>query len=103
MRTPAARRRNRHFAKERTCAIDGHHCFDMKRLICTAALFASITVSHATLVVGSWTPIFKGVDHAVGTNFSPLQVVQCVRVDLTDPGVQLFATPRASGYFAESR
>jgi exopolysaccharide biosynthesis protein len=59
---------------------------------------------------GPWTPIFKGIDHAVGTNnpsiagnFPELQVVHCVRVDLTDPDVQLFTTPRASSYAAESR
>ncbi len=59
---------------------------------------------------GPWTPIFKGIDHAVGTNnpgiagnFPELQVVHCVRVDLTDPDVQLFPTPRASSYVAESR
>lgn len=60
--------------------------------------------------IGPWTPLFKGIDHAVGTNnpnitgnFPRLQVVHCVRVDLTDPDVQLFTTPRASGYVAESR
>ena len=59
---------------------------------------------------GPWIPIFKGIDHAVGTNnpsiagnFPRLQVVHCVRVDLTDPDVQLFTTPRASSYVAESR
>jgi hypothetical protein len=60
--------------------------------------------------MGPWTPIFKGIDHAVGINnpsiagnFAELQVVHCVRVDLTDPDVQLFPTPRASSYVAESR
>jgi exopolysaccharide biosynthesis protein len=60
--------------------------------------------------IGPWVPIFKGVEHAVGTNnpgiagnFSELQVVHCVRVDLTDPDVQFFTTPRASSYVAESR
>ena len=60
--------------------------------------------------LGPWTPIFKGIDHAVGTNnpsiagnFPELQVVHCVRVDLTDPDVQIFPTPRASSYVAESR
>jgi exopolysaccharide biosynthesis protein len=59
---------------------------------------------------GPWVPIFKGVAHAVGTNvpgipgnFSTLQVVHCVRVDLTDPDIELFTTPRASGYAVESR
>ena len=60
--------------------------------------------------IGPWVPIFKGVEHAVGTNdpsisgnFSELQVVHCIRVDLTDPDIQFFTTPRASSYVAESR
>ena len=48
--------------------------------------------------IGPWSPIFKGVDHAVGTNFGSTiftnngivftdtrqQSVHCIRVDLTD-------------------
>src|SRR5947208_11996460 len=79
----------------------------MKKLICAAALFATVAVSHATLSVGPWTAIFKGVDHAVGTNFPDgtiprLQVAHCVRVDLHDPDVQLFTTPRAPIYSLEN-
>src|SRR5947207_7141480 len=80
----------------------------MKRLIYIAVLFATLQVAHATLSVGPWTPIFKGIDHAVGTNYPDgviprLQVAHCVRIDLSDPDVQLFATPRAPGYIAEQR
>jgi len=53
----------------------------------------------------------------VGTNFpgtivtnngvvftnANLQVVHCARVDLSEPGVQFFATPRAPNYIAESQ
>lgn len=73
-------------------------------------LMMSLDSSVATPVPGPWVPIFKGVDWAVGTNdpsvsgnFPRLQVVHCVRVDLTDPDVRLFATPRAPTYVAESR
>lgn len=73
-------------------------------------LFAAAFWAQASPVFGPWTPIFKGIDHGVGTNnpniagnFPRLQVVHCVRVDLTDPDVQLFTTPRASSYVAESR
>lgn len=59
---------------------------------------------------GPWTPLFKGIDLAVGTNdpstagnFPRLQVMRCVRVDLTDPDVRLFATPSAPGSVADSR
>jgi hypothetical protein len=68
----------------------------------------SAAIAGPTL--GPWIPIFKGIDHAVGTNdpsipgnFPELQVVNCVRVDLTDPDIQFLTTPRASGYVAESR
>ena len=55
-----------------------------------------------------WSPLFKGINLALGTNepsgsFPRLQVVRCVRIDLTDPDIQLFTTPRASNYAAESR
>src|SRR6266404_4138159 len=80
-------------------------------------LLSHAMASRADLIVGPWTPIFKGVDHAVATNCPPttvinngmsitdstLQVVHCVRVDLTDPDVQLFTSPRASSWSAESR
>ena len=66
--------------------------------------------SHASPTPGGWTPLFKGVDHAVGTNdpsipgsFPERQVVHCVRVDLTDSDVHLLATPRASNYAEDSR
>ena len=88
-----------------------------KSLLCAAAVIAAVPVSRASMFVGPWTPIFKGIDHAVGTNFpgttvtnngvvftnANLQVVHCARVDLSDPGVQFFATPRAPNYIAESQ
>ena len=59
---------------------------------------------------GPWEAIFKGVDLARGTNtpgiagnFPRLQVVRCVRVDLTDQDIQFFATPPASNPSFESR
>jgi hypothetical protein len=65
---------------------------------------------QASPSAGPWGPIFKGIDYAVGTNdpaipgnFPRLQVVRCVRIDLTDPDVHLFTTPPASNYSPESR
>lgn len=60
------------------------------------------------MVIPPWTPIYKGVELAVATNYPDgtiprLQVAHCVRVDLTDPDVQLFTTPRITNYVAESR
>ena len=72
-------------------------------------LAAGIMSARASTELGLWVPIFKGVDHAVGTNtpgnggFSQLQVVHVVRVDLTDPDVQLFTTPRITDYEPDSR
>jgi hypothetical protein len=87
-----------------------NRCPVFRAFLALALLFAVVVSAQASPVFGSWTPIFKGIDHAVGTNdpniagnFPRLQVVQCVRVDLTDPDVQLFTTPPASSYVAESR
>ena len=60
--------------------------------------------ASAGVVLGPWKPIFKGIDHATGTNtpggggFSNLQVVHFLRVDLTDPDIELFASPRLTNY-----
>ena len=68
----------------------------------------TLACAQAGMVIGPWTPIFKGIEHAVGTNFPDgviprLQVVHCLRVNLADPDVQLHTGPQASGYIAESR
>jgi hypothetical protein len=69
------------------------------------AVFAAGSL-QATTAVGPWTPIFKGIEHAVGTNTpdgtgSPnLQVMHCLRVDLQDPDIKLFASPRYTNYVA---
>ena len=52
-----------------------------------------VTGSHAGTVLGPWVPLFRGIEHAVGTNtaagggFPELEVIHCLRVDLTDPGI----------------
>jgi len=51
----------------------------------------------------SWTPIFKGIDYAKGTNtptttYPNRNVMHAMRVDLQDPDIQLFTTPRISDY-----
>ncbi len=75
-----------------------------------ALLLLPFSAALAGPAIGPWVPIFKGIEHAVGTNdpniagnFPEWQVVHCIRVDLTDPDVQFFTTPRASSYVAESR
>jgi hypothetical protein len=50
--------------------------------------------------------MFKGVDYAAGTNtpggggFAELQVAYFLRVDLTDPEIRLFASPRRTNWVA---
>lgn len=63
------------------------------------ALLLTGAGASAATVVGPWTPIFKGVDYSVSTNFPGsgdfprLQVVHAFRVDLEDPDIRLFPTP----------
>lgn len=62
--------------------------------------------AHAQMVLGRWTPIFKGVDHVRGTNnptsgYPSYHVINAVRVDLTDPDIQLFTDQKlTNGYIA---
>src|SRR5438477_5025103 len=70
----------------------------------------SCIAARASLSVRPWMPLFKGVDHAVGTNepdastpITSLQVMNVVRIDLADPDVHLFTDPRANNYAPESR
>ncbi|PYM15141.1 MAG: hypothetical protein DME18_04970, partial [Verrucomicrobia bacterium] len=81
----------------------------MKNLLLIAVALAALGPAQASTTLGSWVPIFKGIDHAVGTNtpggggFPDLQVVHALRIDLSDPDIQLFSTPRFTNYLAESR
>jgi hypothetical protein len=53
--------------------------------------------------------MYKGVEHAVGTNtpagggLANQHVIHAMRVDLTDPDIQLFTTPRHANYIAKTR
>jgi Phosphodiester glycosidase len=75
-----------------------------------ALILATSSLGYAGPLPGPWIPIFKGIDHAVGTNdpsvsgnFPELQVVHCVRIDLTDPDIRLLPTPRAANWASGSR
>jgi hypothetical protein len=77
----------------------------MKRIWLLFALIVAASPLQATNTVTAWRTVFKGIEHAVGTNFPDgtnprLQVVHCMRVDLMDPDVRLFTTPRPSNYVA---
>lgn len=75
-----------------------------------ALILLPLSTALAGPALGPWVPIFEGIEQAVGTNdpnvagnFPELQVVYCMRVNLTDPNLQFFTTPKAPGYVAESR
>ena len=63
---------------------------------------------RAATVLNPWAPIFKGIDYATGTNtaggggFADLEVVYCMRVDLTDPDISFYTSPRYSNYVADA-
>src|SRR5712692_7054364 len=70
----------------------------MKASFFPLVLFIALAVANASIVVGPWAPIFKGVDHAKGRMIPDavdprLQSVNALRIDLTDPDVQLFTDP----------
>jgi hypothetical protein len=71
----------------------------MKKLILgSAAVVLLFTSAEAQMLVGAWNPVFQGVDFALGTNLPSgnmpnLHVVHALRLDLTDPDLQLFTDP----------
>ena len=63
-------------------------------LFCSAAHAATVTV-------GTWTPIFKGIDLASGQQEATAageynHRTLCYRIDLSDPDVVLFTTPKCT-------
>ena len=78
-------------------------------MACAWLLGCAAVTSWAAPVLGPWTPLFKGIDHARGTNTPDasnpnLTVVNVARVDLTDPDIRLKASPRMeTGYSEGSR
>ncbi len=63
----------------------------------------TFVVSDDLLTFGPWRPLFKGVDYTAGTNepnavYVRQQAMYAIRVDLTDPDIQLFAPPRCPNY-----
>src|ERR1051325_3343106 len=65
------------------------------------ALCFCVTAAQAGVVVTPWMPIFKGIERAAGTNSPDAtiprnQVVNILRVDVTDPDVELFTDPHCT-------
>jgi Phosphodiester glycosidase len=84
----------------------------MKRLaflfVLAVALGMCALPLGASMVITPWTPLYKGIDHAVGTNYpdatiNSLQVAHCLKVDLSDPDIQFLPTPRMDNYVVNSR
>src|ERR1051326_8839673 len=68
----------------------------------TSFLFLAVS-SQATMTLTPWTPIFKGVAYATGTNtpsadLPNLNIAHAIRVDLKDPDIELFSSPPFPDY-----
>src|SRR5260221_77545 len=80
----------------------------LNRFLAAAVFVLTLAAAQASVIVGPCVPIFKGVDHSAsqmiadGTN-PRNQVVHAVRVDLTDPDVQLIGTPPITNAVNNSR
>src|SRR5437763_12783301 len=75
-------------------------------LFVIVAVFCEPLASRA-MVLSAWTPIFKGIEHASGTNapsgsYPNLNVIHAIRVDLQDPDIQFFTSPRIANYARDS-
>lgn len=74
----------------------------MKKFLSLVALLAAVLPAPGVIItVSPWTPIFKGIDLADGRQQAELageieQRVLCYRIDLQDPDVQLFTTPKCT-------
>jgi hypothetical protein len=91
--------------------------YRLKPFLLAVLVFAPAFTVWGESVLRPWQPLFKGIEHAVGTNFpntvfvgstgsytnKALQVVHCLRVDLGDPDVQLLPTPPAPNPVFDSR
>src|SRR5258705_10295865 len=63
------------------------HRIGMKKLLFALLLIVSAIPLRAGIVIAPWEPLFKGIEHAVGTNtpdgeIPALQVSHCMKIDL---------------------
>ncbi|HAM73974.1 MAG TPA: hypothetical protein DCM86_20305 [Verrucomicrobiales bacterium] len=71
------------------------------------ALLLMVLSVRADMTIGPWVPLFKGVEHAVahmtpGNGDANNQAVNVLRIDLTDPDIELQTTPPRTNYVAGS-
>ena len=78
---------------------------NLKVLIAALLCLATAPTARAGAYLSPWLPLYQGVDYATGTNtpsatasMPDLQVMRCVRVDLTDPDVRFITNPRISNF-----
>jgi hypothetical protein len=80
--------------------------FRVLMILCAWTLTVEV---GAGMRLGEWTLIFKGIEHARGTNtpsvaYPSKNVLNALRIDLTDPDIKLFTDPRvASNYIPDRR
>jgi exopolysaccharide biosynthesis protein len=82
--------------------------FNYPRSICVAGMLLLVGPTFGGMAHTGWSPMFKGIEHATGTNtptatYPNLNVIHAMRVDLQDPDLQLFTSPRISNYSQDSR
>src|SRR5437588_5872463 len=70
-------------------------------------LFLSSILAQAGITFTGWEPMFKGIEHASGqatvdATTPRQQAVQALRVDLLDPDVRFFTTPRNTNGTSET-
>jgi hypothetical protein len=70
----------------------------MKIIAGSIAVLLLLAASQASIIVNPWVPIFKGIDHATGQMIPDAvdprhQAVNALRIDLSDPDVQMFTDP----------
>jgi hypothetical protein len=70
----------------------------MQRSFPAILLFITAATANALIVTNAWVPIFKGIDHTTARMIPDavdprLQAVNALRIDLSDPDVQMFSDP----------
>jgi exopolysaccharide biosynthesis protein len=79
------------------------------KIIGLALCCFGLSTGKADMTVTAWNPVFKGIDHATGTNqpdatYPSLNVMHVLRVDLSDPDIQIITSPKlTNNYLANSR
>src|SRR5258708_12647604 len=76
----------------------GSSCNVMQRLFPAILLFITAATANALIVTNEWVPIFKGIDHTTARMIPDavdprLQAVNALRIDLSDPALQIFTHP----------